>query len=161
MNSHGARRGARAAGYRPPENLDHPFRTEEDVLGEQPQSREAESDCGGIPAAVSLVIPPRPVVRATVALDDKPAVDEEIHSADAVDSNLQVHVASQTAQHEADEGLGTRLRTLVEKRPQGSVAPGKVREDVSETVFIHCPEMPRAVERGDRIPRPLAAHRCT
>jgi hypothetical protein len=101
------------------------------------------------------------VVRETVALDDKPAVDEEIHSADAVDSHLQFHVASQTAQHEADEGLGTRLRTLVEKRPQGSVAPGKVREDVSETVFIHCPEMPRAVESRDRIPRPLAAHRCT
>ena|GEM_PF-4249497 len=114
---------------------------------------------GSIPPAIVPLFGPTRVEAGTVALDDEPAVDQEVDPADARDVRLRDKSAPQTSQHETDEGFGTGLGSWIEQATESSVAPRESREELIEVVFPKEPEMKGRVERCDREPRLLARHR--
>lgn len=63
-----------------------------------------------------LRLPPG-MVCSTVALDDDPAVYEQIHTADAVDLHLHLHRTAQVLEQQTRDALGARLGATVEERP--------------------------------------------
>ena len=86
---------------RPPERLAHPLGAVQHVLREEPHGRESLCDRRSVAAAVGPVVIPAAVVGTAVALDDQPAVDEQVDEADVGDRGLQLDVASEAAQDEA------------------------------------------------------------
>ena len=110
-------------------------------------------------AAVGPVVIPAAVVGTAVALDDQPAVDEQVDEADVGDRGLQLDVASEAAQDEADKRLDPRLGARVEQVPQAAVRQRKRLEDLGETLLVEEAHVPGAVECRDRDPRRLTADR--
>ena len=129
----------------------------EDVFGEKSDGRVALGGRREVAATVPAMRGPVPVVRATVALNDEPSVDEEVHAPDAVDPHLQVDVASQRAKHQADERLDPGFRAPVDESPQPTIAAREECEHGVDRAFVDQSSIPRAVEARDRVAGALAS----
>lgn len=123
---------------------------EQDVFGDRPDRRVPESGGRKIPAPVAALGGPARMVRFAVALDDEPAVDEEIDASDAGDRGLNLERRPQGPQRQAQEALRSGLRSGVQERSEGPESARKQREYLAQANGIDHTEMQRAVERGNR-----------
>lgn len=130
--------------------LSHNIRVKQDVFGDRPDRGVPESGGRKIPAPVATLGGPARMVRLAVALDDEPAVDEEVDASDTVDPGLNLKRRTQGAQRQAQEALRSGLRSGVQERSEGPESARKQREYFAQANGIDHTEMQRAVERGDR-----------
>lgn len=94
----------------------------QDVFGDRTDRRVAERCCCHIAAPIALCSLPARMVRFTVALDDQPAIDDEVDPPDTGNALLHTDVASERAQDEPHECLGARLRAAIQQPLECSVA---------------------------------------
>lgn len=131
----------------------------QDVFGEQSQRGVAAFQGRHIAASILLVDRPGAVELLAVALDDEPSVDEQVDTAHAIDTDLQLDTAAQLTQKQTNQRLGPRFRTRIQQWTQGPEAMGDAREDFADVRFIDKAEVPGVVERGDSRPWRLASGR--
>lgn len=90
----------------------------QDVGGDEAEGDVTARESGGIPSTVVHLGAPVGVESAAVALDDEPAVDEQIHPPHSVDPHLQLRTVAERAQDQPHERLGSRLTPRIDEFPE-------------------------------------------
>lgn len=140
------------------ESTPHLLRMPQHVLRDHPEGRQSLCGSRSIPSTISPLGAPARVVALAVALDDEPAVDEEIDEADAVDLHLTIEAAAERTKDESHEGLRSGACPGIEQGPEAPEPSWKGREELIEIVGIEHTEMERGVDGRDRDPGRLADH---
>lgn len=146
-----------------PERDDHrPDRLANLALsGEDVHRRYSDADVSQtgrpqIPRTISHLLIPALMEFAAVALDDEPALHDEVRSADLLYLDLHLESDTQRSQDQFHEGFGTGLGDAVYECEQGPVSLREPLEDGYEMLSRQQPMMKHAVKRRDRRPRRLA-----
>lgn len=126
-----------------------PVVVEQHVFGEEPDRDEAALQRGEIASSIALERPPVAMESFAVALHDEPPVDQEVHSTDAVDGDLEFDMASDAPEEKSDQGLDAGFAPSIQQPPYHAEATGEPSEDIRDAAFIDETEVPCAVERGD------------
>lgn len=71
------------------------------------QHRVPALRAGEIPQAITLLVMPTGVELFAIALDDQPAVDEQINAPYPVDHNLQLHLATKRTKYQTEQSFST------------------------------------------------------
>lgn len=132
----------------------HLIRAIEDVFGKRADGRVALARCGDIATAIFLLLLPSLVMSLTVALDDQPAVDDEVDATDAPHFHLQLVCRADLAQHETHERFCARLAAGIDH----GLPPREAREDLADFRHRGQPHVQHAIDGGDREGRRLAPH---
>ena len=79
---------------------------------------------------------PAAMVSTTIALDDEPPFDDEVHSTDSVDPHLALKLQTEGTQQESYERLGARLTLPVDQSAKSATAARHQPEQFVQAVLI-------------------------
>lgn len=130
----------------------------EDVCRDRTDAGIAERGQSQIAPAIHHLRFPPAVVSTTVALDDEPPLDHEVHSSDSVDPDLALKTQAESTQQQSYERLRPRLALSVDQCTKGASAARNQPKQFVESVFVDQTEVQSAIERRDGCSRLLAEH---
>ncbi len=96
-------------------------------------------------------------MRAAVAFDHDPAIDDQVHPPDSRDRLLHLDGPAELPHQQARQCLRAGFRTPVHEASKTSEAARDACEDLVEVVLVDDPEVQGAVDGCDDVPRLLAA----
>lgn len=126
--------------------------TRQHVRGEEPNGDVAASERRRVATAVAHLRIPAGVKLAAVAFDDEPPVNDEVDAPDTVDDHLQLRSVAKCAENQPDQRFHPRLAARIQEATKHTESPGEPPEHLVQTVLVDKTEMPRTVERRDRMP---------
>jgi branched-chain amino acid transport system ATP-binding protein len=133
-------------------------RVGEDVRRYRTDAGVAEGGQSQVPSAVRHLRFPTAMMGTTVALDNEPALDHEVHSTDPVDPQLALEPQTESTKQESHERLGAGFTLAIDQGPKCAAAARHQPEQFVESVLVDQAQMQSTVERRDRCARRLADH---
>lgn len=109
--------------------------------------------------SVTLLRLPPTMMRATVAFDDDPVIDQEVDSSDSVDLHLNSNVEAVSAQEKAGDRFRTRLRASIGEGSKHLISSREELEHLRKAIRVDRTGEQGAVECRDRGARRLTTNR--